>query len=433
MALPKVSRGCKALTLALAVLSHSSPAFCATFSRQALDNLFDSGAVVNPLVFTAQSAEGRPVSVEPRAVAAAASFHGLKIPAHLFSREQRISKTLVSIIDKTRRKMDLALYVISLPEVADAIVRAKERGVAVRIIMDYSTTFPSGAAPARSKELNMLIRSGVVIATLRGGLMHNKFGIYDGKLVSSGSFNWTELADTKHFENILFRDQPEFLTGFRDYFNWMWIQAVPLSGFPFAVRNRQASDDIEPTIAFKGKNWTSFSFSPKGGTEELVIKAIGRCKKSIDIAMFSFFSEDIARAVVRAKKRGVAVRIVLDKGNARNIIRAKGIKGTGVDRNAAKRLLRENGIDLKFSYGQDGPDGVGILHHKFALFDGEMLETGSFNYSENADNNNYENAIFSTDAEEVRAFAREFEFLYGQEEGPSFSDGLTAEAAALVD
>lgn len=49
------------------------------------------------------------------------------------------------------------------------------------------------------------------------------------------------------------------------------------------------------------------------------------------------------------------------------------------------------------------------MHHKFALFDGEVLLTGSFNWTRSANEENHENALFTDDAALVRLYQAEFE------------------------
>ena len=58
-------------------------------------------------------------------------------------------------------------------------------------------------------------------------------------------------------------------------------------------------------------------------------------------------------------------------------------------------------------------DGQGVLHHKFGLYDGELLETGSYNYSVNANLNNFENLLFSTSSDDLAGYQAEFDSLYG--------------------
>ena len=58
-------------------------------------------------------------------------------------------------------------------------------------------------------------------------------------------------------------------------------------------------------------------FSPKGGIAEEIMKQIDNAQEYIDIAIYSFTYEPIAEAIIRAKNRGVKIRILMDKDNLR--------------------------------------------------------------------------------------------------------------------
>ena len=50
----------------------------------------------------------------------------------------------------------------------------------------------------------------------------------------------------------------------------------------------------------------------------------------------------------------------------------------------------------------------GILHDKFAIFDGRLVLTGSYNWSTNAEENNDENAVFIRNTSVIAAFQTNF-------------------------
>jgi len=54
-------------------------------------------------------------------------------------------------------------------------------------------------------------------------------------------------------------------------------------------------------------------FSPRGGCEAAIVKAIDTAKLDISVAAYSFSSKPIGLALYRALKRGIIVRILLDK------------------------------------------------------------------------------------------------------------------------
>ncbi|MFN7094007.1 MAG: phospholipase D family protein [Burkholderiales bacterium] len=115
-------------------------------------------------------------------------------------------------------------------------------------------------------------------------------------------------------------------------------------------------------------------FSPKDGSEQLVIKAINSAQKSIHIAAYSFTSKPIAQALYIAYKKGVAVKVVADqKSNSGHY--------------TATTYLANHGVPVKL----DG--NYTIFHNKFMIIDGKTIETGSFNYSAAAAHKNAENVL----------------------------------------
>lgn len=119
--------------------------------------------------------------------------------------------------------------------------------------------------------------------------------------------------------------------------------------------------------------------------KQIALKAIGDAQKTLRIAAYQFTSPEIAKAVIAAKNRGVAVAVVLDKTQAAGDTQAAMV-AAGIDCR----------IDTRFV----------IMHHKFAVIDGASVETGSFNYTLSAVSRNAENAIYITD---TPAIAQQYE------------------------
>ena len=123
-------------------------------------------------------------------------------------------------------------------------------------------------------------------------------------------------------------------------------------------------------------------FSPKGGIAGEIIKQIDDAESYIDIAMYSFTYEPIAEAIIRAKNRGVKVRILMDKGQSQG-------------KYSKYKYLLDNGIAII----QDRH--AGIMHNKIAILDGKVLFTGSYNWSKSAEERNEENLLEFIDEEEI--------------------------------
>jgi len=136
-------------------------------------------------------------------------------------------------------------------------------------------------------------------------------------------------------------------------------------------------------------------FSPHGGIRDRIIKACNLSKTSIDVAIFDFTSGDLADALVRAKDRGTALRVIADPKR-------------GADKHSETPFLQKKGVNLRLLPGK----GRGIMHNKFAIFDGKLLLTGSYNWTESAEEYNWENVIILEDTAVVRAYRDEFEKMW---------------------
>jgi phosphatidylserine/phosphatidylglycerophosphate/cardiolipin synthase-like enzyme len=121
----------------------------------------------------------------------------------------------------------------------------------------------------------------------------------------------------------------------------------------------------------------SYFVSPDvdGIIETAIIKAIDKARKSLDIALFSFTDDQLGDAVVRASRRGVTVRVIL---------------GAGQDKvfGGEYEKLVSAGVPVVVA------GTPGFFHHKFAIVDGNLVITGSYDWSDTADKENYENAVF---------------------------------------
>ncbi|KWN79238.1 endonuclease [Burkholderia ubonensis] len=136
--------------------------------------------------------------------------------------------------------------------------------------------------------------------------------------------------------------------------------------------------DSGPAAAVSGT--VEAGFSPEGSAEQLVLRALGSAHHSIRLCAFSLTSPVVVRELIDAKRRGVDVAVVADE--RQNVREDRSGKGR-----AALNLLVNAGIPTRTVsvYAE--------LHDKFALIDGETVQTGSFNYSAAAARRNSENAI----------------------------------------
>jgi phosphatidylserine/phosphatidylglycerophosphate/cardiolipin synthase-like enzyme len=131
----------------------------------------------------------------------------------------------------------------------------------------------------------------------------------------------------------------------------------------------------------QAKGTMEVAFSPDGGGERLVIKVIDAAQSEIKVLAYSFTSAPITRALLAARKRGVAVTVVADEKS--NLSEGGGNQKAA----AALSALSNAGADVRTT------SAWAIHHDKVILIDKMHVETGSFNFSASAETRNSENVL----------------------------------------
>jgi len=134
-----------------------------------------------------------------------------------------------------------------------------------------------------------------------------------------------------------------------------------------------------------------------GSVAEAIERLIGASETSIDAALYRLNLPRLARALEEAAARGVRVRLVLDRNKYE-------------ETPATRDLLANSAIPCLLGYGREGPGSK--MHHKFAIFDGKVAITGSYNWTVESEEQNFENLIVLPEAKLVEVLQREFEALW---------------------
>lgn len=134
--------------------------------------------------------------------------------------------------------------------------------------------------------------------------------------------------------------------------------------------------------------------SPNGRCEEVVKMYILEAQETLDLAVYSLTLDDLAYTIKSIHDSGVRVRLIIDKTQA-------------AGRHADDEFLEEAGIEVKRMRSTKS----GLMHHKFAIIDGTLVLSGSYNWTKGGSFKNAENLIvFSGD--DVPTFIEEFEKLW---------------------
>jgi len=139
-----------------------------------------------------------------------------------FSPGEDCPRVIGRLLSNASRTADICVFTITDDRLADAILEAHRRGVAVRIITDDAKAEDLGSDVERFE------RSGISTRVDRSPFhMHHKFAILDGEKLLTGSYNWTRGAARDNEENLIITTDPRFLSPFKATFDRLWAKLAP--------------------------------------------------------------------------------------------------------------------------------------------------------------------------------------------------------------
>ena len=134
-------------------------------------------------------------------------------------------------------------------------------------------------------------------------------------------------------------------------------------------------------------------FGPGDHCPQRIGGLFAAARKSADVCVFTITDDRVSGAIIEAHQRGVAVRIISDNEKAFD-------PGSDITR------LEEAGVNVRVDRSPYH------MHHKFAIFDRELLLTGSYNWTRSAAEYNQENFVLTDERRLLGPFQDVFERLW---------------------
>jgi len=290
-----------------------------------------------------------------------------------------ICKEILSHINSASNTIDIAIYgYSSTPAIENAIKNAQKRGVKIRLVYDIdkkgNNIYPN------TKEFVKLIKDSKndFGSAQCDNTMHNKFYIFDGHTVITGS------ANLSHTDMSGFNSNTIITINSKDVANYYTQEFEQMFRGKFhseksAIHNKKVGD-------------IQIYFSPQDKAISIgIIPLIKDAKKYIYIPTFVITDKRVVEELISAKNRGVEVKVILDALSASN-------------QHSRHKELRTAGIQLKTE------NWAGKMHSKSMIVDDEYLIIGSMNFSKSGENKNDENMVILKNSQAAR-FYKNF-FLY---------------------
>lgn len=293
--------------------------------------------------------------------------------------DTQVCHEVLNQINKSNSSIDIALYGWDdNPVIYNALVRAKARGVKIRIVYDTSS---NSYYPKLSNFVKIANEKSTDSPKI---LMHNKFMIFDNSSIITGSMNFAKTGFSGFNSNcIFFINSKEIANMYEKEFNQM------LQG-----KFHNSKSQISHTTVVLGDTKVTPLFSPKDKIiTNNVLPLIQNAKKYVYIPTFIITHDELANELINAKKRGVDVKLIIDATNV-------------YSRKSKIKELRSAGVPVKVE------NYAGKIHSKSIIIDDEYIVAGSMNFSNSGENKNDENVLIIENKTLARYYKGFFEYLW---------------------
>jgi phosphatidylserine/phosphatidylglycerophosphate/cardiolipin synthase-like enzyme len=336
---------------------------------------------------------GKP-SISPTPTAAAASWWEVYFtdPVRINDPQQlegSIPEKLIQAIDAAQSSIHIAAFEFNLTPVAEALVRAQQRGVDVRWVTDDEHGLESDAEAGHG-QFAILQAAGIPIKDDgRSALMHDKFWIFDRKSVWTGSTNITLNDNFRNNNNVIFLHSPTLAEIYEREFAEMWAGKFGATSPSTLSQQSLTQDGVALQIYFAAEDEVI----------DRLLPLLARAQTSIRFMAFSFTHDGMEQTMLERAAAGVDIQGIFENR-------------ASLTEFSALTPLYCAGILVR----QDGNPGT--FHHKVIVIDGKTLITGSLNFSANADENNDENTLVVLNSDIAKLYLEEFDRRWAEARQP---------------
>jgi phosphatidylserine/phosphatidylglycerophosphate/cardiolipin synthase-like enzyme len=304
-----------------------------------------------------------------------------------------IEGTLIDYINRAQSVIHIAAFEFNLTPLAEALIAAHERGVEVQWVTDDENGIEADEEDGHG-QFAMLEDAGIEVKDDgRSALMHNKFIIFDGQMVWTGATNLTVNGIFENNNNVVVLRSSRAAAIFEQEFQEMWAgEFGPTS--PSTVDQQSLTIDGVPV---------QILFASEDEAIAHLLLYLEGAQTSIRFMAFSFTQDDLGDAMLARAEDGVDLSGIFET------------RGSEVESSELGKMFCAG-----YAVRQDGNPST--FHHKVIVIDGQIVVTGSLNFSENADNSNDENVVIITDPTIASLFLEEFERRWAEAEEPDGAD-----------
>lgn len=302
---------------------------------------------------------------------------------------------IVALLDGAKQSIDGAFFQLNSQPITDALINAYNRGVKVRLVTDgeYGQEAPDSTFDQLETAHIPYKSDGS-----RGAYMHNKFFVVDATYVWTGATNFTHNGIYNDDDNAMLIRSSQLAADYTAAFEMMFAGQFSKNPVP-----------PNPAITINGTRVEVF-FSPDSNASARLAQLL-QSAKTVRFMAFSF-TNGLAWKDSSGTSNSI-MDMLVQRVQSGQLDLAGVVEGT--NKQYAKPLVCGN-VNVR----RDGnPD---LMHHKVMIIDGSILVMGSYNYSQNAQNDNSENMLIFYNSDLVSAYLKEYDRVWGEAVQLSKSD-----------
>ncbi len=295
---------------------------------------------------------------------------------------------LVQLIDSESVGIDVGVWFIKDGRIPAALIRARGRGVPVRLIMD---TRANASYAGHAQYIADMAAAGVQMRRRTAGdICHWKLMIFERQHVvqwsgaNYSSIGFVPIVPYSNYEDEVIHFSRQLAPSFKKVFDDIWTNTTEYSDYANITRplvRRHPIVAVDPRL----------NFPPQDSYQNRLIPLIDRepANGLIDVDMYRLTLARPVDAIIRAASRGVRVRMYLEPREYANLKRP-GNK-VHIDRLVAAAATYPGTIEIRIR------NHLGLNHQKTVWLHAQRIVVfGTSNWSDASDDNQLE-ANFFTD------------------------------------
>ena len=315
----------------------------------------------------------------------------------LFIDREEILPMMMGVIKNATKSIQIDVFLLGGNiglEIAQELVKKKKEGLDIKITFDPNLGFSGTTRSEVMRVVDHLQKNQMdfrlfplhLIPKVNDGFLknkfqidHNKLTVVDEKIFITGGFNLFDIGVVNR--DLMLKIEGETAKEASNLMTYEWLLSDKYS--PEKVQSKyvyvvKGIKDEQPTDAMVKIVKTAPNEST---TKEELIKLIDSSQKSVYLAVLEFSDMDVTNALIRAHRRGVEVKVLMDRKNT-NDKYAGGIPVPSYYPNIMPAIeLFKNQVPVRWYdprfQGQE-------LHMKMCVIDGQKLLAGSTNFTRQA-------------------------------------------------